>query len=42
MGQSVGTSIGDIEMFQGSRLVMDWRGLIDPNVVANLIKAEMR
>ena len=42
MGQSTGTSIGDIEMFSGSRLVMEWRGLVDPHAVVNLIKAEMR
>jgi hypothetical protein len=42
IGQSVGTSTGDIEMFSGSRLVMQWQGLVDPHGVANLIKAEMR
>jgi hypothetical protein len=42
MGQSTGTSIGDIEMFQGSRMVMQWRGLTDPQGVRNLIRAEMR
>jgi len=42
MGQSVGTSIGDIEMFSGSRLVMEWQGLVDPNGVSNLITAEMK
>jgi hypothetical protein len=42
MGQSTGNTVGDIQMFSGSHMVMEWRGLADPAGIRNLIKAEMR
>lgn len=41
-GQSTGNSVGDIEMFAGSHMVMEWRGLADPTGIKNLIKQEIK
>lgn len=41
-GMCKSVSIGNIEMFEGSSLVMTWQSLSDPQGIRNLILHQMR